>query len=259
MTDRVEHSTFPVGFKLGPPRGLLLQVGHGASRRFQRYPNSTTTSYHSNGSRPGVFATYFTDGSYWRVLTVHIASREVRKDRLHLSGRHRRMTLFALTRRLESTTYCGHTRPLPRTPQLGGNRTYRRRLGKVRRPRRSRHFDAKAKEASPPFAALRFQAARRFATTAAGGKRARTSPGAPRLRQLGDLSDNVRIKHGGTFMRHSPHARNDPGPDSAHVVRVAGKRTGEHAFLDQGATDHQRRHEQGRHHGNPGAEREAGT
>jgi hypothetical protein len=33
MTDRVEHSTLPVGFKLGAPRGLLLQVCHGASRK----------------------------------------------------------------------------------------------------------------------------------------------------------------------------------------------------------------------------------
>jgi hypothetical protein len=32
MTDRVEHSTFLVGFKLGAPRGLLVQVCHGASR-----------------------------------------------------------------------------------------------------------------------------------------------------------------------------------------------------------------------------------
>jgi hypothetical protein len=48
--------------------------------RFQRYPSSTTTTpYHNNGSRTGVFAGYFTDGSYWRVLTVHIASLEVRK------------------------------------------------------------------------------------------------------------------------------------------------------------------------------------
>ena len=54
--------------------------------------------------------------------------------------------------------------------RLDGNRTYRRRLGKVRRRRRSRHFNARAKEASPPFAALRFQTARRFVTTAAGGK-----------------------------------------------------------------------------------------
>jgi hypothetical protein len=92
----------------------------------------------------------FHDGSYWRVLTVRIASLEVRKGRLHLSERHRRMTLFALTGRLESTTYCGHSRPLPRTPQLGGNRTYRRRLGKVRRPRRSRHFDARAKKLHRP-------------------------------------------------------------------------------------------------------------
>ena len=35
----------------------------------------------------------------------------------------------------------------------------------------------------------------------------------------------------------SPHARNDPGSDSLHVVRVAGERPGEHALLDQGATD----------------------
>jgi hypothetical protein len=47
--------------------------------RFQRYLSSTTTSYHSNGSRTGVFAAYFTDGSYWRVLTVNTASLEVRK------------------------------------------------------------------------------------------------------------------------------------------------------------------------------------
>jgi hypothetical protein len=33
MTDRVEHSTFLVGFKLGAPRGLLVQVCHGASRK----------------------------------------------------------------------------------------------------------------------------------------------------------------------------------------------------------------------------------
>src|ERR1700722_9246055 len=47
--------------------------------RFQRYPSSTTTPYHSNGTQTAVFAAYFTDGSYWRVLTVHIASLEVRK------------------------------------------------------------------------------------------------------------------------------------------------------------------------------------
>ena len=62
-----------------------------------------------------------------------------------------------------------------------------------------------------------------------------------------------------SFIRRSPHARNDPGPDLPHVVRVAGERTGEHAFLQQGATDHQRRHEQDRRHGNPGAKREACT
>ena len=36
--------------------------------------------YHSKGgTRTGVFPTYFTDGSYWPVLTVHVASLEVRK------------------------------------------------------------------------------------------------------------------------------------------------------------------------------------
>src|SRR4029077_5955213 len=148
--------------KLGAPRGLLLQVCQGASRKVSTVPqlddDTLPQQWHSNRSVRSLFH----DGSYWRVLTVRIASLEVRKGRLHLSGRHRRMTLFALTGRLESTTYCGHSRPLPRTPQLGENRT----------------------------------------------------------------------------CRHLPHARNDPGPDSAHVVRVAGKRTGEHAFLDQGATDH---------------------
>jgi hypothetical protein len=38
MTDRVEYSTFPVGFKLGAPRGLLLQVCHGASRKVSTVP-----------------------------------------------------------------------------------------------------------------------------------------------------------------------------------------------------------------------------
>src|SRR5580704_1348260 len=38
MTDRVEHSTLPVGFKLGAPRGLLLQVCHGASRKVSTVP-----------------------------------------------------------------------------------------------------------------------------------------------------------------------------------------------------------------------------
>jgi Tetratricopeptide repeat len=68
--------------------------------RFQRYPSSTTTPYHSKGTRTGVFPAYFTDGSYWRVLTVHLASLEAAKGRLHLSGRHCRMMLFAHLRRL---------------------------------------------------------------------------------------------------------------------------------------------------------------
>src|ERR1700722_1703986 len=72
--------------------------------RFQRYPGSTTTPYHSKGTGIGVFAAYFTDGSYWRVLTVHIASLEVRKGRLHLSGRHRRMTVFVHLRRLSDVS-----------------------------------------------------------------------------------------------------------------------------------------------------------
>ena len=49
--------------------------------RFQRYPSSTTTPYHSNGTRTGVFAAYFTDGSYWRVLNK---PRAPQKGRLHL-------------------------------------------------------------------------------------------------------------------------------------------------------------------------------
>src|SRR5580704_18341065 len=72
--------------------------------RFQRYPSSTTTPYHSNGTRTGVFPAYFTDGSYWRVLTVHLASLEAAKGRLHLSGRHRRMTLFVHLRRLSDVS-----------------------------------------------------------------------------------------------------------------------------------------------------------
>jgi hypothetical protein len=62
MTDRVEDRTFPVGLKLGAPRGLLLQVCHGASREVSTVPNSMTTPYHGNGSRTGVFAALFTDG-----------------------------------------------------------------------------------------------------------------------------------------------------------------------------------------------------
>jgi hypothetical protein len=46
----------------------------------------------------------FHDGSYWRILTFRIASLEVRKGRLHLSGRHRRMTLFAHLRRLSDVS-----------------------------------------------------------------------------------------------------------------------------------------------------------
>ena len=79
MTDRVEHNTLPVGFKLGAPRGLLLQVCHGASRKVSTVPQLDYDTYHSKGTRTGVFPAYFTDGSYWRVLTVHIASLEVRK------------------------------------------------------------------------------------------------------------------------------------------------------------------------------------
>ena len=60
-------------------------------------------------------------------------------------------------------------------------------------------------------------------------------------------------------MRRLPHARNEPRPDSPHVVHVTGKRTSEHALLDQGATDHQRSDEQDRTDGDPGAERYAGA
>src|SRR5580704_13680164 len=104
MTDRVEHSTLPVGFKLGAPRGLLLQVCHGASRKVSTVPqlddDTLPQQWHSNRR----FAAYFTDGSYWRVLTVHLASLEAAKGRLHLSGRHRRMTLFVHLRRLSDVS-----------------------------------------------------------------------------------------------------------------------------------------------------------
>jgi hypothetical protein len=104
MTDRVEHSTFPVGFKLGAPRGLLLQVCHGASRKVstiaQLDDDSLPQQWQSNRSVRSLFH----DGSDWRVLTVRIASLEVRKGRLHLSGRHRRMTVFAHLRRLSDVS-----------------------------------------------------------------------------------------------------------------------------------------------------------
>jgi hypothetical protein len=54
MTDRVEHSTFPVGFKLGAPRGLLLQVCHSASRKVSTVPqlddDTLPQQWHSNPS-----------------------------------------------------------------------------------------------------------------------------------------------------------------------------------------------------------------
>jgi hypothetical protein len=63
MTDRVEHSTLPVGFKLGAPRGLLLQVCQGASRKVSTIPqlddDTLPQQWHSNR----MFAAYFTDGS----------------------------------------------------------------------------------------------------------------------------------------------------------------------------------------------------
>ena len=80
MTDRVEHSTLPVGFKLGAPRGLLLQsLSWRLAEGFNEQPESTTTPYHSKGTRTRSVPSRFHDGSYWRVLTVHIASLEVRK------------------------------------------------------------------------------------------------------------------------------------------------------------------------------------
>ena len=59
MTDRVEHSTLPVGFKLGAPRGLLLQVCHGASRKVSTVPqlddNTLPQQWHSNRSARSLF------------------------------------------------------------------------------------------------------------------------------------------------------------------------------------------------------------
>jgi hypothetical protein len=60
-------------------------------------------------------------------------------------------------------------------------------------------------------------------------------------------------------MQRSPYARNDPGSDSLHVVRVAGERTGEHTLLDQRPADHERYDEQDRDDGDPGAKRDAGA
>jgi hypothetical protein len=48
------------------------------------------------------------------------------------------MTAIAHSGRLVST-YCGRSRPRPWTPQLGGERAYKDRLGKDWSPRQSRH------------------------------------------------------------------------------------------------------------------------
>ena len=79
MTDRAEHSTFPGGFNSVRHAASCSKSVMAPRGRFQRYPSSTTTPYHSKGTRTGVFPAYFTDGSYWRVLTAHVASLEVRK------------------------------------------------------------------------------------------------------------------------------------------------------------------------------------
>ena len=59
MTDRVEHRTLPVGFKLGAPRGLLLQVCHGASRKVSTVPqlddDTLPQQWHSNRSVCSLF------------------------------------------------------------------------------------------------------------------------------------------------------------------------------------------------------------
>jgi hypothetical protein len=59
MTDRVEHSTLPVGFKLGAPRGFLLQVCHGASRKVSTVPqlddDILPQQWHSNRSVRSLF------------------------------------------------------------------------------------------------------------------------------------------------------------------------------------------------------------
>jgi hypothetical protein len=58
MTDRIEHSTFPVGFKLGAPRGLLLQVCHGASRKVSTVPqldDDTLPQWQSNRNVRSLF------------------------------------------------------------------------------------------------------------------------------------------------------------------------------------------------------------
>ena len=59
MTDRVERSTLPVGFKLGAPRGLLLQVCHGASRKVSTVPqlddDTLPQQGHSNRSVRSLF------------------------------------------------------------------------------------------------------------------------------------------------------------------------------------------------------------
>jgi len=59
MTDRVEHSTLPVGLKLGAPRGLLLQVCHGASRKVSTVPqlddDTLPQQWHSNRSVCSLF------------------------------------------------------------------------------------------------------------------------------------------------------------------------------------------------------------
>src|SRR5271168_2295751 len=59
MTDRVEHSTLSVDLKLGAPRGLLLQVCHGASRKVSTVPqlddDTLPQQGHSNRSVPSLF------------------------------------------------------------------------------------------------------------------------------------------------------------------------------------------------------------
>ena len=59
-------------------------------------------------------------------------------------------TVSALFSRPESTL-SGHSGPRPWTPQLGGERVYRARLGKGRSLGESRHSVASARWPSPPF------------------------------------------------------------------------------------------------------------
>src|SRR5580658_8251332 len=99
-------------------------------------------------SRRHLYVTCYTEGfsHFVTSMTAPVASGwSVRRVGLSPTGKRRLLTAH---------TYSGRSRPRPWTPQLGGNRAYRNRLGKDRSPRHGRHSIANTEYASRPDARI---------------------------------------------------------------------------------------------------------